>query len=94
MTTFTFLFLTTTAACGFFNYISMTPASDMAPNILTVTPLPVGKVPLAGVPFNERPKFLLNMQAKILIRRWKHNDRQKSKSCIASRCSPSPFANV
>jgi hypothetical protein len=35
--------------------ISITPACDMAPKIVIVTPLAVGTMPLAGVPFRERP---------------------------------------
>ena len=41
----------------FFNDMSMTSASHMARSILTVTPLPIGTVPLAGVAIKERPGF-------------------------------------
>lgn len=44
-------------ACGFFNEVSMTPASDMAPSMLNVTSLPVGTIPLACVPLKERPNL-------------------------------------
>jgi len=52
---FAFLFLDIDAACGFFKDIFITPACDMAPKIVIVIPLAVGTMPLAGVPFRERP---------------------------------------
>jgi hypothetical protein len=52
---FALLFLDIDVACGFFKDISITPACDMAPKIVIVIPLAVGTMPLAGVPFRERP---------------------------------------
>ena len=51
----TFLFFDVETAWGFLNDMSMTPASDMAPSIVIVTPFAVGMVPFAGVPHRERP---------------------------------------
>jgi hypothetical protein len=39
------------AACGFFKDMSIKPASDMAPNILTVISLAFDTVTLSGLPF-------------------------------------------
>jgi hypothetical protein len=49
-----FRFLDIATACAFFNDMSMTLASDIAPNMVTVTPLPVGTILLAGVPFKDQ----------------------------------------
>jgi hypothetical protein len=64
---FTLLVLSTEAACGFFKDMSMTPASDMAPNILTVTPLAFGTVRLAGLRFKGEAKVSLNMQIETSV---------------------------
>jgi hypothetical protein len=45
------------AACGFFKDMSIKPASDMVPNILTVISLAFGTVTLSGLPFKGATKI-------------------------------------
>jgi hypothetical protein len=48
-------FLGTEAAYELFNDMAIAPSSDITTNMLTVIPLPIGTVPLAGVPLlNDR----------------------------------------
>jgi hypothetical protein len=45
------------AACGFFKDMSIKPALDMVPNILTVISLAFGTVTLSGLPFKGATKI-------------------------------------
>lgn len=54
-----FLFFSAETGSGFFIEMSIIPASDIVSNIVRDIPLSDGTMAFAGVPFNDRPKFLV-----------------------------------